>query len=148
MKKFLIILATVVVLGGVWYGVSNLGDKGDGQGSINTDISATSGSSNGLSTGDTASKSDQETQALIRGEVIKAYLEPLLRKSIVDIKIVKIQKAVWPDVCYGFPGLLGQDCTSGDIPGWKVDVLADGIKYEVRFNESGTVPKVHPNVYQ
>lgn len=53
-----------------------------------------------------------------------------------DLRIDGYEEAEWPDGCLGF-GQARESCTEAIVPGYGIDVEADGREYELRSDEFG-----------
>lgn len=63
-------------------------------------------------------------------------LSATLNLSADKISLVSTEAVTWPDGCLGVQRV-GVMCTQAQVPGYRIVLEADGVKYEVHTDESG-----------
>ena len=68
------------------------------------------------------------------------HLAVRLNISVEAVEIVSYQQTDWPDGCLGLAEA-GMMCTMAIVPGWRVELSADGQSFIARTNETGSLIK-------
>jgi hypothetical protein len=71
---------------------------------------------------------------------VAAAIDALASKLAVDpasIEVAGFDTVDWPDACLGIPRV-GEICAESITPGWRVDLLVDGTKYEAHTDLLGS----------
>jgi len=70
----------------------------------------------------------------------QAWLGMHLGASVEEIRIVSMEQVEWTDSCFGLGGA-AEICAAEITPGWRAYFEINGLQYEVRFNETGTIAR-------
>lgn len=57
-----------------------------------------------------------------------------------EITIISSEQVDWTDSCYGLGGP-AESCLAAITPGWRAEFEVAGERYEVRFDETGTIAR-------
>jgi hypothetical protein len=71
---------------------------------------------------------------------VTAAIEALASQAAVDpasIEVMSFDSVDWPDACLGLPNS-GETCAHAVIPGWRIDLLANGTAYEAHTDQLGS----------
>lgn len=72
-----------------------------------------------------------------------AWLAGEAKVAEADLSLVKAERVVWTDSCFGLGGP-AESCLRADIPGWRIAFEAAGKQYEVRTDEAGESFRLAP----
>ncbi len=98
-------------------------------GCMNTALSAGGGT--------TITENDGPPAAVLEAQ---AWLGMHLGASVEEIRIVSMEQVEWTDSCFGLGGA-AEICAAEITPGWRAYFEINGLQYEVRFNETGTIAR-------
>jgi heat shock protein HslJ len=83
---------------------------------------------------------DQPVPAALNAQ---QWLAERLGLRLEQVEILAFEPGEWSDSCLGW-GLAHESCLQALTPGWLVTLKADGVEYEVRTDETGSVVRLPP----
>ena len=81
------------------------------------------------------------SQAILEAQ---QWLATQLNAAVDQIRIISLEQMEWTDSCLGL-GRLNESCLQAITPGWQAVFEVNGITYEVRTDETGSVVRLAPS---
>lgn len=98
-------------------------------------------------TGDTETPGETTVSPIMPQETLlnaQQWLSAQLSVAAEQIQIVEVEQAEWTDSCLGL-GRLNESCLQAITPGWRAVFEVNGVTYEIRTDETGSIIRLAPS---